>query len=45
MGPSGFEIPPKVKRPKVGVKNMEGPIRKPFTYVKCCLFFSNHKIQ
>jgi hypothetical protein len=29
----------------VGVKNLEGPIRKPFTYVKGCLFFSDHKIQ
>jgi hypothetical protein len=45
MGPSGFEIPPKVIRLKVEVENMEGPICKPHTYVKHRLLFGDHKIQ
>jgi hypothetical protein len=45
MGHSGFEIPPKVIRSKVEVENMEGPICRPYTYVKCRLLFGDHKIQ
>jgi hypothetical protein len=39
MGPFGFEIPLEARRPRVKVKNLEGPIRMPFTYVKHCPFF------
>ncbi len=39
MGPFGFEIPLEARRPKVKVKNLEGPIHMPFMYVKHCPFF------
>jgi hypothetical protein len=45
MGHSRFEIPLEVIRSKFEVENMEGPIHKPYTYVKCHLLFGDHKIQ
>lgn len=40
-----FETLPEAKRPRVRVKNPEGPIRMPFTYIRCHLFFLDHKID
>jgi hypothetical protein len=39
MEPSRFEIPLEAMRLKVGVKNLEGSILKPFTYIKHCPIF------
>lgn len=39
MEPSRFKIPLKAMRLKVGVKNPEGSIHRPFTYIKHCPFF------